>query len=826
MSTRGTKREASRLSNKETDWMLDGGTAGKATRTRGGGKRRPPQSSSSSSSSSSSEDDDEWEYEGDNEDEEHNDEDEAQLLKEKEKPEHERVIVELKHVQDALEQFSKCPECKEPLRANVDTICITTSISLSCSNEACEFIAYSPGRCAKTVVHKDDKNYERMTDYALNVLYVVGFISMGDAHTEAGRLLGLLGLPNDTTMKSRSFTMIEERIGPFIRELCDDIITENLIDEVRLSMEASNTLDYFETWKSALSDASVVLDPEKLPEVNASYDMGWQQKGSGRQYNSVSGHGSMFGMRTRRLIGLCIKSKVCCYCNAFKKRTPDAPVDLHHCFKNHVGSSGSMESQACVEILTEAFDKRHVIIRKVCCDDDTSIRADCSWSNADYLINNNTNILPQVPKSKGPDKGGLQPRPDKGSLPARVPEPVFVADPNHRRKCLTGDLHAISRLNVGPRMTMTRMDATRLGKNFSYMSSGLKNKPEAEWPTLANAVLEHHFDNHDYCGDWCRRKLETPAERLRIIKYYRCKEKDAKLYTLLLSKLARFITVEKLRDIAHGLDTNVNESFNNLCTWFAPKNKVFAGSGSLHNRITFAVGMSSLGHQEFFTRLFTKLGIKMTDNVNHYLNIREKVRTTRQTKVKTREGKLYKNQKKHARLLRDTREAKMAHHKRAGTYRTGMNLDNPYDEPDDNDGGGKPPARKRRSAASTLYCEYCGLKGHSTTKSKKCLEYGNKDSEKKYRRDDGSSLTLAQQIPLPPASAAAMAVADNNADDDGDNNDFPLFLLPEDQPNHLVDCSQLDAVPLGDCSDASGFELFHDAGTWDSDGTLDEDRVI
>jgi hypothetical protein len=62
-------------------------------------------------------------------------------------------------------------------------------------------MSYSPGQCAKTTIHDDD-GYERIMDQALNVLYVLGFITMGDGHTEAARLLGFCGLPNDTTMKS------------------------------------------------------------------------------------------------------------------------------------------------------------------------------------------------------------------------------------------------------------------------------------------------------------------------------------------------------------------------------------------------------------------------------------------------------------------------------------------------------------------------------------------------------------------------------------------------------------------------------------------------
>jgi hypothetical protein len=42
-----------------------------------------------------------------------------------------------------------------------------------------------------------------------------------------------------------------------------------------------------------------------------------------------------------------------------------------------------------------------------------------------------------------------------------------------------------------------------------------------------------------------------------------------------------------LIEMAHSLDTNLNKAFNQICTWYAPKNKVFAGSYSLHNRIAF-----------------------------------------------------------------------------------------------------------------------------------------------------------------------------------------------------------------------------------------------
>jgi hypothetical protein len=249
-------------------------------------------------------------------------------------------------------------------------------------------------------------------------------------------------------------------------------------------------------------------------------------------------------------------------------------VPLHHCWNNHEGSSGSMELIGAVELLVEAFEKRKVVISRLCCDDDSSIRANCQCSNTNYLKNYGVDTLPKVPISKGINKGKLQDRPDKGKLPAHVPEPKFVADPNHRRKILSGELIQLDTSKVSEKFTMTRMDTTRLSKNFGYMVRTLKQRDPSEYVEAASACLEHHFDCHQFCGDWCKRKLESDESKSTSKKYYRCKTKDAKLYTVLAEKMERFCTQDRLEEMAHTLDTNMNEAYNQICTWFAPKNKV------------------------------------------------------------------------------------------------------------------------------------------------------------------------------------------------------------------------------------------------------------
>jgi hypothetical protein len=298
------------------------------------------------------------------------------------------------------------------------------------------------------------------------------------------------------------------------------------------------------------------------------------------------------------------------------------------------------------------------------------------WSNADYMVNNNTTTPPTIPIAKGPNAGRMKTRPDYGKLPGRIPEPEFVADPNHRRKVLTGELIALDKAKVSERFTMTRMDSTRLGKNFSYMIRALKKIPQddmadAKFLAAGKAALDHHFDDHELCGPWCPRKRLTEQQRQASERYYRNKEKDAKLYSILSAKFARFVTLDRLKEVGHVMDTQVNESFNNTASWFAPKNKVYCATSSLTNRLSMAIGINTLGIEEYFRRLFIKLGITMTNNVKYFLETKERSRAKRLAKAKTKEQKVTRLKRKHEQLVSDTAIARKERSKRDGTYQSG-----------------------------------------------------------------------------------------------------------------------------------------------------------
>lgn len=455
------------------------------------------------------------------------------------------------------------------------------------------------------------------------------------------------------------------------------------------------------------------------------------------------------------------------------------PVREHDCFKNWCGSSKAMEARSCLDMLVRLYREFNCILDVIVADDDSSTRSMLTWSNADYMKNNNLDKPPQVPITKGKNKGKMQDRPDGfGQLPGDIPEPRFVSDPNHRKKILTGELRALAKLKVAHKMTMTKMDAIRLGKNFGYMIRALPNRPKDKHVDDAKAVLEHHFDEHKWCGDWCLRKKQTPEQRQRTNQHHRSKTKDALLYEKLKDIICRFISAEALAEVSHGMDTQMNESLNNTVSWFAPKNKVFCSTGSLHNRLSMAIGINSLGFLSYYRRLLSRLGIAATPDVIHFLGVKDRERSERLAKLKTAKKKKFRMKKKVDALRTETAIAVKERARREGTYRRGMNVA-------EGSSGGftaeELEASRKKKNGKDVICPHCGKQGHSRRSSKACDKHVPPKKKRQNKND--------------------------TADAQGDGLD-------------ATEAQDLEQLPLDDDSYAE----FHDAGTWSSSDD-DDDSV-
>ena len=146
-----------------------------------------------------------------------------------------------------------CPECGARLKIGFPTTCIASHCELRFqrygnTESECSFLVET--KASKAVLPlpayldsgRRSLKVERNTDYAVNILYVLSFVASGDGDTEAARTLGLLGLPNSTTMQSRSFGNIESSIGPTIINFTDRIIYENLKKKLNFRSMANGIL--------------------------------------------------------------------------------------------------------------------------------------------------------------------------------------------------------------------------------------------------------------------------------------------------------------------------------------------------------------------------------------------------------------------------------------------------------------------------------------------------------------------------------------------------------------------------------------------------------
>ena len=110
---------------------------------------------------------------------------------------------------------------------------------------------------------------------------------------------------------------------------------------------------------SNISDNGDVT-PHSVPQpISVSYDAGWSKRGTGRSYDSNTGHGSLIGSKSRKCLDFPVRSKVCDTCS-YAKRAGCEPKP-HICYKNWTGSSKAMEPDMAVEMINNLQSQGHSV---------------------------------------------------------------------------------------------------------------------------------------------------------------------------------------------------------------------------------------------------------------------------------------------------------------------------------------------------------------------------------------------------------------------------------------------------------------------------------
>jgi hypothetical protein len=192
--------------------------------------------------------------------------------------------------------------------------------------------------------------------------------------------------------------------------------------------------------------------------------------------------------------------------------------------------------------------------------------------------------------------------------------------------------------------------------------------------------------------------------------------------------MAPFITKEALIEVAHGWDTNANESMNNTISWLAPKNNSYSGTVSLRNRVCMAIGIQSLGYDQYFARLFRELGLDLDDTTKHRLAQNEKQRKYRKEQTKLANNKRKRKQATYVKIANYFEKLKKD--RAAGKeYKTGvaMELTNANVREEAAIVKVKTATkRKKKSPKETniselVQCRFCGIYGHDSVENEDCI---------------------------------------------------------------------------------------------------------
>ncbi len=271
---------------------------------------------------------------------------------------------------------------------------------------------------------------------------------------------------------------------------------------------------------------------KRARKIKASADGAWQRRASGRAWNSLTGHASLMGVRTRKVIGLGVKSKRCLKCSRPKRKNKTPKP--HKCGKNHTGSAKSMEAAIVVELLKDCKEKG-VPVGELVGDDDTTTIAKARLE-----------VDSEIKKAS-----------DKNHVTKNVGKELYEIKPKH------------------PELTVKAI--LYLKRLFGYALAQNKGNEEGMKKAL-KAVTSHPFNDHTHCsGQWCKFNEDPEGFKFKGIR----KALTSHILRKDIEKIFD-LPADKLCNLA---SSNMNESLNNSATQKAAKRVFLGNSYSLNYRL-------------------------------------------------------------------------------------------------------------------------------------------------------------------------------------------------------------------------------------------------
>ncbi|XP_062603151.1 uncharacterized protein LOC134264915 [Saccostrea cucullata] len=398
-----------------------------------------------------------------------------------------RWIVELGTLVDYLKRG--CVMCGNALQL-VNTVGerkfgLGQVLQIKCTHSSCAHVNDIPTG-SKHRVKADMKQYA----WDVNTKLAAGMLNGGYGITHVNALLAALNIPGITnkSLKSR-----EREVGKHLEEMAGQSCNEVLQEEMKL----------------------------RDGDITVSFDGAWQKRGTGRGYNSLTGHASLVGEKTKKIVSFSSKSKKCRICSAATAK--GVPPRKHNCRKNWQGSAKAMEPAMACEMLSAIKDEGCKI--------------------GTLVMDNDSTTIAHV-------KATVDPTINKR------------ADKNHTRKGFTGALIELANTH---KVLKNQKLRSHIERCFTYCVQQNRGKAK-DLENELGKIVPHLYGEHECCGTWCRsKKTDYKPRNLPYGKPLSC--------TLLREALEALFKKYccKSEELAMMGSTQVNENFNHMVSTKAPK---------------------------------------------------------------------------------------------------------------------------------------------------------------------------------------------------------------------------------------------------------------
>ena len=168
---------------------------------------------------------------------------------------------------------------------------------------------------------------------------------------------------------------------------------------------------------------------------------------------------------------------------------------------------------------------------------------------------------------------------------------------------------------------MNQTDVERLKQNFGHYLFGWRLFSFTDFMKYVIVVLDHHFNIHTYCGDWCKyRDVPNTEEEKRERKArFRDKEQYGSMYEVVADILNNMCTYPRMKMCYHIFSCQRNEMLNRKVSANCPKDKHFSSTTSLKNRIDLLIMRDSLGEYEAVKMVLDLFAMSIPVATKNYL---------------------------------------------------------------------------------------------------------------------------------------------------------------------------------------------------------------